>query len=76
MTIGLGDRGLPPGVAEETVLKLLDLNVTRHAAMLAYNDVFWMMGMLFVLSLPFLLLLGSRSRKAEPGGVGTATEGS
>jgi DHA2 family multidrug resistance protein len=76
MTIGLGDRGLPPGVVDETVLKLVDLKVNRHAAMLAYNDVFWMMGMLFVLSLPFLFLLGSRTRNADSGGTRAAAEGS
>ena len=58
--------GLPPGVAEESALKLLDGTVNRHATMMAYNDVFWMMGMLFVLCVPFLLLLGSRARHAAP----------
>ncbi len=57
--------GLPPGVAEDSALKLLAGAVNRHAAMLAYNDIFWLMGMLFVLSVPFLLLLGRRSRQAE-----------
>jgi hypothetical protein len=31
---------------------------------MAYNDVFWMMGMLFVISFPFLLLLSGRSTRA------------
>jgi hypothetical protein len=39
---------------------LLGGMVTRHATMLAYNDIFWIMGMLFVLGVPFLLLLGKR----------------
>jgi hypothetical protein len=30
--------------------------------MMAYNDVFWMMGMMFVVTFPFLLLLGGRRR--------------
>ncbi len=54
--------GLPPGIAEDSALKLLDGMVNRHATMLAYNDIFWLMGMLFVLSVPFLLLLGSHGR--------------
>lgn len=54
--------GLPPGVAEESAIKLLDGTVNRHASMLAYNDIFWLMGMLFVLGIPFLLFLGNRSR--------------
>jgi DHA2 family multidrug resistance protein len=63
LTGGIATRGgLPPGVAEDSALKLLDGMVTRHATMLAYNDIFWLMGMIFVLGIPFLLLLGNRSR--------------
>ncbi len=54
--------GLLPGIAEDSALKLLDGMVNRHATMLAYNDIFWLMGMLFVLGVPFLLLLGSHGR--------------
>jgi DHA2 family multidrug resistance protein len=57
--------GLPPGVAEDSALKLLDGTIMRQATMLAYNDVFWLMGMIFVLAVPFLFLLsGSRHRPA------------
>ncbi len=56
-------NGLSPGVAEDSAVKLLDHTVNRHAAMMAYDDVFWMMGMLFLVSIPFLLLLGSGQRK-------------
>ncbi|GIX49318.1 MAG: EmrB/QacA family drug resistance transporter [Candidatus Tectimicrobiota bacterium] len=65
----LGERlaggGMPPGVDTDAALKLLDRAVHRQATMLAYNDVFWVMAMLFVLSFPFLLLLGRR-RRAVP----------
>ena len=62
----LGSRGVPPGVAEDSALKLLAGAVRRQAMMLAYNDVFWMMGMCFVLCLPLLLLLGRRHPRAAP----------
>ena len=61
--------GLAPGTAESGALQLLNGTVTRHAAMMAYNDVFWMMGMLFILTIPFLLMLsrgsghGAQARK-------------
>jgi DHA2 family multidrug resistance protein len=58
-------NGLPPGVAEDSALKLLDGTVNQHATMMAYNDIFWLMGMIFVLGIPFLLLLGG-SRNATP----------
>jgi len=40
--------------------------VNRHATMMAYNDVFWMMGMLFVVGLPFLMMLGGRTLHPTP----------
>ena len=46
-------------------MQLLDNVVDRQATMMAYNDVFWMMGMMFVFGLPFLLLLGSGKTKRE-----------
>jgi DHA2 family multidrug resistance protein len=61
--------GLPPGVAEDSAIKLLNGAVHRQATMMAYNDVFWLMGMLFVLCLPFLLMLSgspSRSTRRQP----------
>ena len=57
--------GLPPGMAEDSALKLLDGTVNQHATMMAYNDIFWLMGMIFVLGIPFLLLLGG-SRNTAP----------
>jgi hypothetical protein len=56
------ERGLAPGVAEDSAVKPLDSPVQRHATMMAYNDVFWIMCMLFVVSLPFLIMLGNRKR--------------
>jgi DHA2 family multidrug resistance protein len=53
-------------VAEDSALKLLGGTVQRQATMMAYNDVFWMMGMCFVFCLPFLLLLGRRRRSPVP----------
>jgi DHA2 family multidrug resistance protein len=59
----LASSGLPPGVAEENALKLLDSSVALQAKMMAYNDVFWLMGMLFLLGLPLLLPITNRVRR-------------
>jgi hypothetical protein len=32
--------------------------------MMAYNDIFWLMGVIFVLGIPFLPLLGGRRHAA------------
>jgi MFS transporter, DHA2 family, multidrug resistance protein len=66
LTSRLADTGLPLGQAEDSALQILDNTVTRHATMLAHNDVFWMLALLFVLSLPLLGLLGRRPRHATP----------
>jgi DHA2 family multidrug resistance protein len=63
LTGQLASRGLPPGVAEDSALKLLEGTVTRQTTRMAYNDVFWMMGVMFVFCFPFLLLLGGRIRR-------------
>jgi DHA2 family multidrug resistance protein len=65
LTGRLASSGLPPGVVEESAVQLLDGTVKRHATMMAYNDVFWLTGMLFVVSLPFLFMLGSRMRQPK-----------
>lgn len=59
----LASSGLPPGVAEENALKLLDSSVALQAKMMAYNDVFWLMGMLFLLGLPLLIPITNRVRR-------------
>jgi DHA2 family multidrug resistance protein len=66
LTGRLASSGVPPWVAEDSALKLLSDAVHRQAMMLAYDDVFWMMGMCFVLCLPLLLLLGRRHQRSSP----------
>jgi MFS transporter, DHA2 family, multidrug resistance protein len=63
----LANSGLPPGEAEQRALKLLDSNVYRQATMMAFNDMFWMMGGLFVLGLPLLFLVGSSVQRRRSG---------
>jgi MFS transporter, DHA2 family, multidrug resistance protein len=66
VTEGLAGRGLAPGLAPDRALRLLDESVHRQATMLAYNDVFWLLGMLFVLTVPLLLLLQGRAPRPTP----------
>ena len=66
MTAGLAERGVPPGLATDSALRMLDGTVNRQATMLAYNDVFWLLGMLFVLTVPLLLLLQGRAPRPVP----------
>jgi MFS transporter, DHA2 family, multidrug resistance protein len=66
LTARLASEGFPPGVATDSALQMLSGTVNRHATIMAYNDVFWMMGMLFVVGLPFLILLGGRTPRSAP----------
>jgi MFS transporter, DHA2 family, multidrug resistance protein len=66
LTARLAGSGLPPGVAADNALQILSGTVNRHATMMAYNDVFWMMGMLFAVGLPFLMMLGGRTPHPTP----------
>ena len=52
--------------AHQRALELLDISVTRQATVLAYNHVFLLVTILFVLSLPLVLLL---RRGSVPDGV-------
>ncbi len=63
LTAHLAGSGLPPGAAADSALQILAGTANRHATMMAYNDVSWMMGMLFVLGLPFLIMLGGRGHR-------------
>jgi MFS transporter, DHA2 family, multidrug resistance protein len=66
LTSRLASAGLSLGQDEDSALKLLNNTANRHAAVLAHNDVFRLLGMLFVLSLPLLYLLGRQPRRVAP----------
>src|SRR6266550_2624685 len=50
-------KGTPPPLAEAKALRILDLQVTRQALMLSFDQLFLLFGACFVLSLPLLLLM-------------------
>jgi DHA2 family multidrug resistance protein len=61
----LGHMGLNPAAMQHTGLALLNVLVNRQATMMAYNDVSWTMGLLFLAVIPLALLLPSRKRIAR-----------
>src|SRR5438552_2489288 len=62
--------GTPPGLVEAKALKILDLQVTKQAMMLSFEQLFLLFAAVFVLSLPLLLLM--HKSKGMPGGGGAA----
>ena len=57
--------GTPSPLAEAKALRILDLQVTRQALMLSFDQLFLLFGACFVLSLPLLLLM--HKNKGMPG---------
>jgi MFS transporter, DHA2 family, multidrug resistance protein len=58
-------RGLDEAGARQGALKLLDLSVLRQAAVLAYNHVFALVAVLFIIGLPMVMFLKSPKGKVE-----------
>lgn len=55
---GLLSRGVDETTAQQQALKILDQTVNTQAAILSFEDVFWVVGIAFLVSLPLILLLG------------------
>jgi DHA2 family multidrug resistance protein len=53
-------RGMDPESARRGALQLMDGNVTRQAAILAYNHAFFLVAVLFLICVPMAFLLGGR----------------
>ena len=62
----LGHAGLDPAALNQTGRALLNLLVNRQATMMAYNDVSWILGLLFLVTIPLALMLPGRRRIARP----------
>ncbi|MBE0616413.1 MAG: MFS transporter, partial [Proteobacteria bacterium] len=60
----LGQAGLAPSALALAEPGLASQLLKRQATMLAFNDVSWVLGVLFLLMIPLLLLLPSRRRLA------------
>jgi DHA2 family multidrug resistance protein len=63
---GLAGRGLDPTAAHAGALKLLSGSVDVQAAVMSFNDTFWLTAVLFLLSLPLVFLLGRKAAAAVP----------
>ena len=56
-TGGLMQRGADFGRAQAQALRILDIQMLRQAAVLAYNHVFALIAVLFVVAFPLVFLL-------------------
>jgi DHA2 family multidrug resistance protein len=58
----LGQAGLNPSALAHVSQAMISNIVKRQATMMAYNDVSWILGLLFLITIPLALLLPSRKK--------------
>ena len=63
LTSGFAAFTSDPQAAHNQALKLLDLTVTGQSTILAFEDIFFYVAILFIASLPLLFLLGGKQGK-------------
>lgn len=64
---GLMSKGYDPLSAKQAAAKLMDLSVTKQVAVLGYMDVFLYLGILFLICIPFILLVKGNRKKKDQG---------
>ena len=58
--------GAPYNVALQKAYKVLDYSVAKQAAVLSYMDVFLYIGLMFLICIPFVLMVkGNRNKKVD-----------
>ena len=66
MQRGFESKGMTPDIALQSAYKALDFSVTKQAMVLSYMDVFLYIGILFLICVPFVLLIkGKRNEKVD-----------
>jgi DHA2 family multidrug resistance protein len=63
MTEALVAKGSAPNIAALEAQKMLDYTVTKQAMVLSYMDVFLYIGLMFLICVPFVLMVKSRKNK-------------
>ena len=63
MQRGFESKGMTPDVALNSAYKSLDFSVARQAMVLSYMDVFLYIGILFLICVPFILLIKERKNR-------------
>jgi DHA2 family multidrug resistance protein len=62
---GFISKGFSPDIALQKAYKVLDYGVTKQSAVLSYMDVFLYLGILFLVCIPFILLVKKSKNKME-----------
>ena len=65
MTANFMHQGMAPNEAKEAALRALDGSVMQQVAVLSYMDVFYYIGIMFLICVPFILMLKNRINKEK-----------
>jgi DHA2 family multidrug resistance protein len=66
MQHGFMSKGMTPDLALQSAYKALDFSVMKQAAVLSYMDVFLLLGTIFLICVPFVLMIkGNRDKKLD-----------
>lgn len=60
---GFMAKGMTPDVALKTAYKALDYSVLKQAAVMSYMDVFLYIGLMFLICIPFVLIVKGKRNK-------------
>jgi DHA2 family multidrug resistance protein len=58
-------KGQPPNIALGSAHQLLDYSVTKQAAVLSYMDVFLYLGVMFLICIPFVLIVKGKKKEKQ-----------
>lgn len=64
LTKGFMAKGMSPEQATQSSYKLLDYTVMKQASVLTYMDVFWILGIMFLVFVPIVLFAFKRPKHA------------
>ena len=68
ITESMQGSGADPTTAHQQALELLNQTMNLQATLLAYEDLFKIVGWIFIVTLPLVLLLGKGRTQPVPGG--------
>jgi MFS transporter, DHA2 family, multidrug resistance protein len=65
LTQGFISKGIPPNIAQQDAYKALNNAVAKQASVLSYMDVFLYIAVLFVICIPFVLMVKGNKGKSK-----------
>ena len=61
LTGAFQSKGMDPAIAHQQAIAALDQTINLQSAVMSFADIFWLVGIVFLCSLPLLLFLGKGS---------------